>query len=111
MFISPPTLTMIHLCITHCTYWMPLFITTCIGHREELKNIPNPSIYLNLDSALTNTFTQNFPLRNLGLHVSVIFDQNFSFSDYIAHPSRSCFKHRGGTFHEILPPENFIEIY
>src|SRR6218665_527566 len=60
-----------------------------IGLREQLKKIPDPSISINLDSASTHTFTPSSPVRNL----SVIFDQNLSFSDHITHLSRSCFMH------------------
>src|SRR6218665_4019908 len=60
-----------------------------IGLRDQLKEIPDPSISINLDSALTHTFTPTSPVRNLG----VIFDQNLSFSDHITQLSRSCFVH------------------
>src|SRR6218665_150067 len=60
-----------------------------IGLRDQLKKIPDPSISLNPDSALTHTFTPTSPVRNVG----VIFDQNLSFSDHITQLSRSCFMH------------------
>jgi len=43
----------------------------------------------NLDSASTDKFIANSPVRNL----DVIFDQNLSFSDHITHLPRSCLMH------------------
>ena len=60
-----------------------------IGLRDQLKKILDPSISLNLDSALTHTFTPNSPVPNIG----VIFDQNLSFSNHITQLPRSCFMH------------------
>src|SRR6218665_4016079 len=37
--ISPPTLTMMHLCITQCTYWTPLCVN--INHRLSGSQILN----------------------------------------------------------------------
>src|SRR6218665_1262078 len=60
-----------------------------IGLHDQLKKIPDPTIFLSPDSASTHTFTPTSPVRNLG----VIFDQNLSFLDHITQLSRSCFMH------------------
>src|SRR6218665_1293397 len=36
--ISPPTLTMMHLCITQCTYWTPLLDSTQIQRLQLIQN-------------------------------------------------------------------------
>src|SRR6218665_1165161 len=42
----PPTLTMMHLCITHCTYWTPLTSTFL-----QLPPLYKPSLQIGLTTA------------------------------------------------------------
>ena len=59
-----------------------------IGLRDQLKK--SQTIFShNLDSASTNKFIANSPVRNL----DVIFDQNLSVSDHITYLPRSCLMH------------------
>src|SRR6218665_1007466 len=60
-----------------------------IGLREQLMNIPDPSISLNLENASIHTFTKNSSVCNL----CVIFDKNLSFSNHITRLTRICFMH------------------
>lgn len=67
---------------------------------DQVKKIPGPSIFLNLDSSSTHTFTPNSPFRNLG----EIFDQSLSVSDHTTQLSRSCLLYcMSATFAESVP--------
>ena len=50
-FVSPPTLTMMHLCITQCTYWTPL---TAGGvwrrFRDQITCIHNEMKWIHMES-------------------------------------------------------------
>src|SRR6218665_494340 len=39
VFRLPPTLTMMHSCITQCTYWTPLHKQKCISEYVKLEQI------------------------------------------------------------------------
>ena len=43
IFVSP-SLTMMHLCITQCTYWTPMWPTTCNGAIQLLQKRSKPKL-------------------------------------------------------------------
>ena len=66
-FVSPPSLTMMHFCITQCTYWTPLIETLTHSHRPIFSisfplHPPSLSLYVSGIPALafSNHLLNNF---------------------------------------------------